>query len=92
MPQDFKDWKVISRVTSEDGKVTEYTVQFYRPRGDGNWYDEIRYDSDETRKGRVEVTMGAKKWPVIQVNHRPLLPNAVRCYATTKVFGSIQSV
>src|SRR5690242_19768315 len=33
----------------------------------------------------------AKKWPVIRVNHRPFLPNAVRCYATTKVFGSIQS-
>ena len=56
MPQDFTDWKVISRVTSEDGKVTEYTIQFYRPRGDGNWYDEIRYDSHETRKGRVEVS------------------------------------
>ena len=56
MPQDFTDWKVISRVTSEDGKVTAYTIQFYRPRGDGNWYDEIRYDSHETRKGRVEVS------------------------------------
>jgi hypothetical protein len=41
---------------------------------------------------RSTETMGAKKWPVIEVNHRPLLPNAVRCYATTKVFGSIQSV
>jgi len=49
MPQDFTDWKVISRVTSEDGNITEYTIQFYRPRGDGNWYDEIRYDSHETR-------------------------------------------
>jgi hypothetical protein len=57
MPQGFKDWKIICRVTSQDGKVTEYTIQFYRPRGEGNWYDRIRYDSHETRKGRREI------WP-----------------------------
>ena len=56
MPQHYKDWKFISRVTSEDGKVAEYTIQFYRLRGNGNWYDEIRYDSHETRRGRIDVS------------------------------------
>jgi hypothetical protein len=56
MAQDYKAWKFISRVSSEDGRVTKYAIQFYRPRGDGDWYDEIRYDSHETRKSRLEVS------------------------------------
>ena len=35
----------------EDGKLVEYTIAFYRMHESG-WYDEIRYDSHEEKKGR----------------------------------------
>lgn len=56
MPERYKDWQYIARITYEDDKVAEYTIQFYRRRADGSWYDEIRYDSHETRRGRTEVS------------------------------------
>ena len=55
MPQQYKDWKFLSRVTYEDAKVVEYSIHFYRERGSGDWYDEIRYDSHEARKGHLEI-------------------------------------
>lgn len=33
-----------------DGQVTRYTLNFYRQRG--NWYDQIRYDSHEQKRGQ----------------------------------------
>ena len=33
----------------------EYSIHFYRERGSGDWYDEIRYDSHEARKGHIEI-------------------------------------
>jgi hypothetical protein len=34
----------------------KHQTLFYRPRGDGNWYDEIRYDSHESSEdGRTEI-------------------------------------
>ena len=38
-------------VAYEEDKPVEYSVHFYRFHESG-WYDEIRYDSHETRKGR----------------------------------------
>ena len=34
------------------GRVVRYTINFYRKRKADGWYDEVRYDSHELRKGR----------------------------------------
>lgn len=44
-----KDWKYIKRFDIDDGRVSRYTISFYRKRN--LWYDEIRYDSHETKRG-----------------------------------------
>ncbi|MDP2996234.1 MAG: hypothetical protein Q8N47_02020 [Bryobacterales bacterium] len=43
-------WKCLNRVDFEDGVATRYTIAFYRQNGE--WYDEIRYDSHEWKRGR----------------------------------------
>jgi len=49
---DHEDWKCLNVTVSnkESNAVIEYKVHFYR-KTDG-WYDEVRYDSHEIRKGR----------------------------------------
>ena len=46
------DWKCLNVYVSdkESGVVIEYKIHFYR-KIDG-WYDEVRYDSHEIKKGR----------------------------------------
>lgn len=46
------DWKCLNvSVTDKDsGAVIEYKIHFYRKLN--GWYDEVRYDSHEIRKGR----------------------------------------
>ena len=34
-----------------DGKPAEYSIAFFK-KHEGGWYDEIRYDSHEKKKGR----------------------------------------
>ena len=50
---EFGVWKYV-RITQSDerGKVARYKIHFYRQFPDGDWYDEIRYDSHEMKKGR----------------------------------------
>ena len=50
--QDGQGWKclAISVTDKESGTVIEYKIHFYR-KMDG-WYDEVRYDSHEIKKGR----------------------------------------
>ena len=50
--QGEKDWKSlnVAVVDKESGAVTEYKIHFYRKTN--GWYDEIRYDSHEIKKGR----------------------------------------
>ena len=45
-------WKCLNVTVSdkESGDVIEYKIHFYR-KADG-WYDEVRYDSHEIRRGR----------------------------------------
>ena len=38
------------RIQRQDGKVAQYTIAFYRQSGE--WYDEIRYDSHERKRGK----------------------------------------
>jgi hypothetical protein len=47
-----RDWKCLNVYVSdkESGDVIEYKIHFYR-KSDG-WYDEVRYDSHEIKKGR----------------------------------------
>ena len=45
-----KDWKYVTRFDIDDGRLSRYTIGFYRKRN--GWYDEIRYDSHETKKGQ----------------------------------------
>jgi hypothetical protein len=47
-----KDWKCLNVTVSdkESGAFIEYKIHFYR-KTDG-WYDEVRYDSHEIKKGR----------------------------------------
>ena len=44
-----RGWKCVSRVDFEDGVAIRYTVAFYRQNGE--WCDEIRYDSHEWKRG-----------------------------------------
>ena len=54
MPEapDNKDWKCLNVTVSDkvSGKVIEYKIHFYRKTN--GWYDEVRYDSHEIKKGR----------------------------------------
>ena len=54
MPEapDDKDWKSLNVTVSdkESGAVIEYKIHFYRKTN--GWYDEVRYDSHEIKKGR----------------------------------------
>jgi len=47
-----ENWKCLNvSVTNKDsGTVIEYKIHFYRKLN--GWYDEVRYDSHEIRKGR----------------------------------------
>jgi hypothetical protein len=45
MPLTLKNWKHLIRTDYRDGRLVGYTIAFYRP--DGEWYDQIRYDSHE---------------------------------------------
>lgn len=42
------------RVDYEDGALARYTIAFYRQNGE--WYDEIRYDSHEWKKGEMVLS------------------------------------
>ena len=54
MPPDPNDrgWKCLNVTVSnkESGDVIEYKIHFYRKTN--GWYDEVRYDSHEIKKGR----------------------------------------
>lgn len=47
-----KGWKCVNVTVSdkESGTVVEYKIHFYRKTN--AWYDEVRYDSHEIKKGR----------------------------------------
>ena len=48
----YEGWNYTMRiVTLEDGRVCEYSINFYRDRAD--WFDEIRYDSHERRPRKI---------------------------------------
>lgn len=49
MPE-HKGWMYVARVDIDDHLVSRYTVSFYRKRN--GWYDEMRYDSHERKKGK----------------------------------------
>ncbi len=50
---EYKDWKYIRRIDFDaEGKVARYTINFYRSGRTADWYDEIRYDSHEIRRGK----------------------------------------
>jgi hypothetical protein len=51
MPSTFKDRKHLIRTDYRDGRLVAYTIAFYRP--DGEWYDQVTYDSHERKKGRL---------------------------------------
>jgi len=54
MPEgpDNKNWKCLNVTVrdKESGAVIEYKIHFYRKTN--GWYDEVRYDSNEIKKGR----------------------------------------
>ena len=50
---EYKDWKYIRRVDLDaEGKVVRYTINFYRRDRIADWYDQIRYDSHDIRRGK----------------------------------------
>ena len=53
---DDKDWKCLNVTVSDkqSGAVIEYKIHFYRKTN--GWYDEVRYDSHEIKKGRKTLT------------------------------------
>ena len=50
-----ENWKCLNVTVSdkESGAVLEYKIHFYR--NTNGWYDEVRYDSHEIRKGRKSL-------------------------------------
>ena len=50
-----RDWKCLNVTVSdkESGAITEYKIHFYRKMN--GWYDEVRYDSHEIKKGRKNL-------------------------------------
>ena len=54
MPEgaDSRSWKCLNVAVrdKESGAVAEYKIHFFRKTN--GWYDEVRYDSHEIRKGR----------------------------------------
>jgi len=51
MASTFGDCSYLMRVDSgPGGNVARYTISFYRQRGD--WYDQMRYDSHEQKRGQ----------------------------------------
>ena len=58
MPQGInsEDWKCLNVTVSDKGSgdIIEYKIHLYR-KADG-WYDEVRYDSHEIRRGRKILT------------------------------------
>jgi hypothetical protein len=53
---DDKDWNCLNVTVSDkqSGAVIEYKIHFYRKTN--GWYDEVRYDSHEIKKGRKTLT------------------------------------
>ena len=51
-----EDWKCLNVTVSnkESNAVIEYKVHFYRKTN--GWYDEVRYDSHEIKRGRKVLT------------------------------------
>ncbi|PYV16575.1 MAG: hypothetical protein DMG07_07560 [Acidobacteria bacterium] len=49
-PAAYKDWRYTAKALVVDRRAVRYSLAFYRQRGD--WYDEIRYDSHERKRGR----------------------------------------
>lgn len=54
MPADpnSQGWKCLNVTVSdkESGAITEYKIRFYRKTN--GWYDEVRYDSHEVKRGK----------------------------------------
>jgi hypothetical protein len=52
VPPEPEDWKCLNVTVrdKESGNVIEYKIHFYR-KTDG-WYNEVRYDSHEIKRGR----------------------------------------
>ena len=48
MPE-YKGWKYRAVVNKEDDRVVSYGIAFWRKTN--AWYDEIRYDSHDIRRG-----------------------------------------
>ena len=47
------EWKSNIRAAyDENGKLADYSITFLRIREGGGWYDEIRFDSHDRRRGR----------------------------------------
>ena len=50
------EWKSNIRAAYDEyGKLAEYSITFLRVREGGEWYDEMRYDSHDRRRGRKVV-------------------------------------
>ena len=47
-------WNYVKRVVVVDDDIAEYSISFYRQAAN-QWYDELRYDSHDRRRGRKFV-------------------------------------
>ena len=51
--EELGDWKYLRTVESdENGRTVRYKIHFYRRSSGDEWYDEIRYDSHEMKRGQ----------------------------------------
>lgn len=51
MPE-YKGWKYSARIVKTDDTVEECYLSFYKQMEGRDWYDEVRYDSHERKRGR----------------------------------------
>lgn len=51
MPE-YRGWRYSAGIVKMEDTVTECYLSFYRQMEDRDWYDEVRYDSHERKRGR----------------------------------------
>jgi hypothetical protein len=50
--REYKGWRLSARILVDRSEVPEYYLSFYRQVPGRDWYDEVRYDSHEQKRGK----------------------------------------
>ena len=50
--KEYKGWRYSARTVRSGAVVDEFYLSFYKQVPGRDWYDEVRYDSHESKRGR----------------------------------------